>query len=240
MEKMEKNTKTEFYNLIILDRSGSMETIRTEAINGCNETLGTIKSAQRNNAHTQKHFVSLLEFCSCRLNYVFENVPVDDARSIGENDYEPCCCTPLYDAMGNGLNSLFNLVKDKEDVAVSVTIITDGYENASKEYDACAIVALIDRLKAKGWLFAYIGADHDVERVAAGIHIDNTLRFNKTKEGTRTMFLQDRKSRIRWYTKMSDAHDERINMTADEREASDARMARDYFKKDKEEDKGEK
>lgn len=41
---METAKKTPIYNLVILDKSGSMEAIRTEAINGYNETLGSIKA----------------------------------------------------------------------------------------------------------------------------------------------------------------------------------------------------
>ena len=37
---------TPVYNLVILDKSGSMESIRKEAIDGYNETLGAIRAAQ--------------------------------------------------------------------------------------------------------------------------------------------------------------------------------------------------
>ena len=57
-------------------------------------------------------------------------------------DYEPRCCTPLYDAMGFTLTTMRNHVKKQEDAVVVVTIITDGYENASKEYTGAAVKRL--------------------------------------------------------------------------------------------------
>ena len=62
MEKTNTPAKTQVYNLVILDKSGSMELIRKEAVNGYNETLGTIKAAQLKHLDTQEHFVSLAAF----------------------------------------------------------------------------------------------------------------------------------------------------------------------------------
>ena len=96
MEKNEaKTTKTQVFNVIILDKSGSMESIRQAAVSGFNETLNGIKKAQEKYADTQEHFVSLLTFCDCEKKYVFDKVPVAEARSLTMEDYEPCCCTLL-------------------------------------------------------------------------------------------------------------------------------------------------
>ena len=81
MEKgMEKNEtkKTQVFNVIILDRSGSMECIRQAAVEGFNETLAGIKKAQEKFAETQDHFVSLVTFCSCETKHVFDKTPVAD------------------------------------------------------------------------------------------------------------------------------------------------------------------
>ena len=130
--------KTQIFNVIILDRSGSMQRIRQAAVDGFNETLVGIKKAQEKFADTQEHFVSLVTFCSCETCNVFDKVPVGKAHQLRVNDYEPCCSTPLYDAMGFPLTAMHKQIKDIEDVAVVVTIITDGYENASKEYNGVA------------------------------------------------------------------------------------------------------
>ena len=58
-----KQTKTQVFNVIILDKSGSMENIRQAAVSGFYETLNGIKKAQEKYADTQEHYVSLLTFC---------------------------------------------------------------------------------------------------------------------------------------------------------------------------------
>lgn len=57
------------------------------------------------------------------------------------------------------LNELRHKVTDAD--RMLVTIVTDGYENASKEYTGSAIKALVAELKNKGWVFAYIGANQE-------------------------------------------------------------------------------
>ena len=52
-----KQTKTQVFNVIILDKSGSMECIRQAAVSGFNETLNSIEKAQETVAETQEHSV---------------------------------------------------------------------------------------------------------------------------------------------------------------------------------------
>lgn len=103
--------KTQIFNVIILDRSGSMQRIRQAAVDGFNETLVGIKKAQEKFADTQEHFVSLVTFCSCEIRSVFDKVPVGETHPLSMKDYEPCCCTPLYDAMGSPLQQCINRLK---------------------------------------------------------------------------------------------------------------------------------
>ena len=65
MNQKTDHTKTQVFNVIILDRSGPMECIRKAAVDGFNETLAGIKKAQEKFADSQDHFVSLVTFCSC-------------------------------------------------------------------------------------------------------------------------------------------------------------------------------
>ena len=168
MEELKNKTamqKTQIFNVIILDRSGSMQRIRQAAVDGFNETLVGIKKAQEKFADTQEHFVSLVTFCSCETCNVFDKVPVGKAHPLSMNDYEPCCSTPLYDAIGFTLTAMHKQIKDIEDVAVVVTIITDGYENASKEYNGSSIKALVETLRKEGWTFTYMGANQDLSLI---------------------------------------------------------------------------
>lgn len=194
---METTNKTKIYNVIILDKSGSMSTIAKQAVDGVNETLGGIRSSQLKDP-TQDNYVTLVAFCGCELRTIYDNTPIAEVRDITPNDYRPCCMTPLYDAVGTTITRLRPVVEKEKGAAAAVTIITDGYENASREYSGKAIKELIEQLKNQGWLFAYIGADHDVEKVAAQMSIDNTLVFDKTEAGTREMFSRQQRSRSRW------------------------------------------
>lgn len=73
---METTAKTQVYNLVILDKSGSMESIRKEAVDGYNETLGTIRAAQLKHLDTQDHFVSLAAFCGCGVEMIYDKTPI--------------------------------------------------------------------------------------------------------------------------------------------------------------------
>jgi len=190
------------YNVIILDKSGSMSSIARQAVDGVNETIGSIKSAQEKNPD-QIHKVTLVAFCGCELRTIYDNVPVAEALPLTDRDYRPCCMTPLYDAVGSTITRV-NAVKGDDPCSLAiVTIITDGYENASREYTHTAISSLIESYKNLGWQFTYIGADHDVEKVAFSLNITHSLQFEKTPTATRAMFARERMARRSWMDKMA-------------------------------------
>lgn len=192
--------KTRIFNLIILDESGSMLSIKNEAINNVNESLQTILKAQKENPD-QEHYVTFVSFNN-RHKTIWDRIPATEAKTITENDYNPSCSTALYDAMGFSLNELRPNVADND--RVLVTIVTDGMENASCEYNGNAIKILVDELKGKGWVFAYMGANHDVEAAAAHISITNIMKFQATAEGTSMMTNRSNNSRERLYRRMSE------------------------------------
>lgn len=194
------------YNLIILDESGSMQSIKPQAIAGLNETLQTIKSAQ-DKFENQNHYVTLVSFNTNRVKTIYDCCPANRIQELNNNDYQPNACTPLYDAMGISLTRLMAEVKDEDNVLV--TIITDGYENASREYSGKAIFQLIEGLKAKGWVFAYIGANQDVEKVASSMGIKHSLLFDADEEGARRMFKQERECRKELYYCIDEGMDAR-------------------------------
>ena len=190
------------YNVIILDKSGSMSSIARQAVDGVNETIGSIRSAQEKNPD-QKHMVTLVAFCGCELKSIYDNVPVEEVKTLTDKDYNPCCMTPLYDAIGTTISRVHAMKSQESESLALVTIITDGYENASHEFTQSAIRALIESYKEQGWQFTYIGADHDVEQVSFSLSIDHHLQFDKSAAGTQAMFAKERKARNRWLGKVS-------------------------------------
>lgn len=193
--------KTRIHNLIILDESGSMESIKRAAINGMNETVQSIRDAQKKH-EDQEHIVSLVSFNSSEIKGIYDCVPVAEVKELTDKEYVPDCCTPLYDAMGLSLNHLRAKVNDEDKVLV--TIITDGEENSSTEYNSAVIKALVDSLKEKGWVFAYIGANQDVLKVAQTISVTNVMNFSSTDFGTTSAIASLRKSRDRMFSRIAD------------------------------------
>lgn len=225
--------KAQIYNLIILDRSGSMYEIKKEAINGYNETLGTIKAAQLKFMDTQEHFVSLAAFCDCGVDMIYDKVPAKDADRLDGRKYEPCCGTPLYDAIGKTCKQLKDHIKDNPTANVVVTIITDGYENSSKEWTGLAVKKLIEELKEEGWMFSFIGSEGDVEKIALQISITNTIQWTKTSAGTQQMFEDENNARGRHYQRLNEmCAPGSTPMSAEELREQKKKISRNYFNKE--------
>lgn len=192
--------KQKVFNLIILDESGSMQMIAKEAVSGLNETLQSIVSAQKEH-EDQEHYVSFVTFNSTRIHTVMNRQKVDVDKELKWDDFSPNSCTPLFDAMGQSICELRNNVGN--DDVILVTIITDGMENASKEYDGMAIKRLVSDLKEKGWLFVYIGTNQDVDAVADSMGIRNRKSFVYSDTGAADMLCEERSSRRNFYGKLS-------------------------------------
>ena len=192
--------KTRIFNLIIIDESGSMQSIKKAAIDSVNETIQSIR-ATAEKYEDQEHIVSLVTFHD-DVKIVYECVTVKEVKELTAETYQPKCCTALYDAMGMSLNALRPKVAEADKVLV--TVVTDGYENASKEYNGKAIKALVDELKAKGWVFAYIGANQDVETVAASISVTNVLNFTASNIGTGVMMHKLTQARSALFDRIAD------------------------------------
>jgi hypothetical protein len=193
------NTKQRVFNLIILDESGSMATIAKQAVSGLNETFQTIRNAQKEHQE-QQHFISFVTFNSARIKSVMNRQKVESDKKMKWTDYKPDDCTPLFDAMGRSLNELKDHVSD-EDV-VLVTIITDGYENASREYGGHDIKNLVAELKAKGWVFAYIGTNQDVDAVADDMGIRSRMHYDYSDLGASRMFRTESRSKREFYARL--------------------------------------
>jgi len=225
---METTVKTQIYNVIILDKSGSMSSIVHEAIDGVNETIASIKRSQDMHL-TQENYLTLVAFCGCEIKKIYEQCPIGEVRPISTKDYRPCCMTPLYDAIGATIIDVHNLMQGNDNAIACVTIITDGYENASKEFSHRAIKSLIEAYKSEGWLFAYIGAEHDVESVSYSLSIDNRLWFDKSHASINAMFGCLRKSRDRFIEEVGDIMS--LEESADNKRERIVKSSKNFFKK---------
>ena len=127
------HTKHQVHNLIILDESGSMESIKKTIIQGFNEIVQTVKGIAKEFPE-QEHFISFVTFNGIRQNILHFTDEINKLEQIDETKYKPDASTPLYDAMGFSIAKLRQFLEGKTDYNVLVTILTDGEENASKEY----------------------------------------------------------------------------------------------------------
>ena len=172
------------YNVIILDESGSMSSIYKETIQSMNEVLNGIRKDQEEH-EDQNHYVTIVTFEGKGISGIKmrrDRLPIGSISDITTKDYRPGGCTPLYDAMGKTLNEMEGLVHEND--RVFATVITDGMENSSTEYSGRTVKTMVDRLRNKGWVLAYIGANQDAIEVAKVLHISNALNYDATPEGT--------------------------------------------------------
>jgi len=190
--------KHQVHNLIILDESGSMNSIKKTILNGFNELINSVKSIEKEFPE-QEHYISIISFHSKNENNVIHfTTPVSKIEIIDNKNYNPESSTPLFDAMGFSILKLKNFLSDKNNYSVLVTILTDGEENASKEYSLTSIKRIIEELKSENWTFTYIGTDHDIDKTTMDLNINNKIRFDKNGRGIKNMFKIETNSRIKY------------------------------------------
>ena len=160
---------------IVLDRSGSMEDCRADAIGAVNSYLRQVKEDRDLDAR-----VSLVIFDSHGIDVIRDRVPAGTCAELGPGEYQPRAQTPLLDAVGHGA-ALLDRSKEPGERCI-LAIMTDGLENASREYTKETIKTLLDRKqKEDGWLVLYLGAGHDAWEQARemGLHAGNVAAFSK-------------------------------------------------------------
>lgn len=208
-------TKHKVYNLIILDESGSMNSIKETIIEGFNEVVQTVKGVALQFPE-QEHLISFVSFNGLSITTHLEKARVEDLTELDGSKYQPAASTPLFDAMGDSISALRKETDPTTDYNVLVTILTDGRENASKEYNGPTIKKIVDELSLKNWTFTYIGANHDVENFAASISIKNTMRFEKNQADMKRMFNVERSSRASYSMKIRKKESTRDNYYSDD------------------------
>jgi Mg-chelatase subunit ChlD len=203
-------TRQKVFNLIILDESGSMETIKSATIKGFNEVVQTIKAIEKQFSE-QEHFISFITFNGAGITTRILMEPVNHLKEIDAKHYHPVASTPLYDAMGYCINNLSTITNMIQGSKVLVTILTDGEENASRNFNGKSIKQLVEQMKEKGWTFNYIGANHDVEEFALNISIHNSMKFEANDTDMRDMFEKEKQARYNYCQKLRDKEDTNKN-----------------------------
>ena len=171
-----------------------MMPVRHQTVDGCNETIQTVRRMQEMNAD-QKHYVSIYMFQTGASRYVLKDIPIADVKELLPQDYRPSACTSLFDAIGRTLTELKEKLNDK--VAAYVTIITDGYENDSRYYNLQMVKSLIGEMKERNVIFSFIGANIDSKQYAQSMGIDNSLQFTADTEGAKDMWEREARAKMR-------------------------------------------
>lgn len=190
------NNRTEI--IFVIDESGSMSHLKKSTIDGFN---GFIKEQK---AIDGEAFVSLVVF-STQVKKVFESIEINNVKELNSADYNPSGLTSLFDAVGMAIDSAGNrfdkMNNNKKPNNVMVVIITDGAENASREYSQRIVKEKITHQTEKyGWQFIFLGANIDSASVAGGIGIAKEFARNYTcnAEETQSMYSAISKTAVNY------------------------------------------
>ena len=125
-----KNNKQEDVELVfILDRSGSMGGLESDTIGGYNSMLSKQKNQKKG-----KVYVTTVLFDD-EYELLHNQVSIEEMKPITEKEYYVRGSTALLDAIGKTIMQVkANQDKKENKDKVLFVIITDGLENASKEY----------------------------------------------------------------------------------------------------------
>ncbi|HEY8559687.1 MAG TPA: vWA domain-containing protein [Pyrinomonadaceae bacterium] len=169
---------------VILDRSGSMESVKQDTIGGFNSFLSEQQSVEGEAS------LSLVQFDD-QYEVVYEDQSIARADRLTERTFQPRGSTALFDAVGRTINAvgqrLAALAEAERPDKVLLVIMTDGYENASREFSAAQVSEMINhQRRVYSWEFMFIGANQDAVLSAGqiGIPAAASLTYAANSEGT--------------------------------------------------------
>lgn len=157
----------------ILDMSGSMQAFTDDTIGGYNTMIAEQKKQDG------EAFVTTV-FFDDRYIVHHDRVNLKKVKKLTRADYQPLGMTAMLDAVARTIISvgqkLDAMPEDEKPSKVMVTIVTDGYENASKEFNWQRVQDMIKEQREKySWVFTFIGANIDVMEVSQNLGIDSRL-----------------------------------------------------------------
>jgi Mg-chelatase subunit ChlD len=137
-----------------------MQAIREDALGGVNSYIQT---AKQDRALYESRF-SLITFNSESVDTIRKEEIMETVKPIGSEEYRCAGWTPLYDAIGRGIGILDEATEGKTGVRAVLVIMTDGQENASREFSHEKISTLIKARQEQGWLVTFLGEGLDVAK----------------------------------------------------------------------------
>jgi len=184
------------YVAFVLDRSSSMGSCWAETVSGFNEHIDVIRNVGgAEECQTcddascvdcqKKDIKTSLVLFNQDVHTSFWNAPLSALQKIDEGDVRPAGMTALYDAVGYTIDKLRENADDAS--SILLVILTDGFENSSREYKGNKVKQTIENLQKTGkWTFTFMGSnEHDVFRQAAdlGIMSSNTIGWETSSAG---------------------------------------------------------
>lgn len=163
---------------IVVDRSGSMFSIATDAIGGYNTWLDAQKAVPGEANLTLTLFDhEFIEHPTC---------PLAEAKPLDTITYVPRGRTALNDAIGRAISRLDAKAPEK----AILVVLTDGHENDSKEFTTEQVKARIEAAQKRGWQVVYLSADLNAfdHAKAYGVLASGTVQFSHDAVGTRSAY----------------------------------------------------
>jgi uncharacterized protein YegL len=181
--KMKQST----HIVIVLDKSGSMNEIRADAIGGFNAFLADQKK------ESDEATITLVLF-DHEYHLIMDFAELNQTQPLTEQTYIPSGTTALLDAIGRTIDDTKKKLttmdeKDRPEKIVFV-ILTDGMENASQDYNLARVKQMIEEQTKAGWTFVYLAANVDAFATgsALGVQRQTIHSFDATSQGIRNAF----------------------------------------------------
>jgi uncharacterized protein YegL len=180
-----KNEKTLYH--FVLDKSGSMENCRETTVNGFNSQLETIKELQKE--FPEQEFEVSLTIFDEDIDHIQSHEGIVNLEYLSLSRYLPRGGTALLDAIGMSINQIRMANETKvlnNEMSIVMVILTDGMENASREFTYHQIAGTIKALEeTEKWTFTFLGADIDAIHTSKMLNIreENVVSFYKRDMG---------------------------------------------------------
>lgn len=174
--------------VFILDKSGSMAGLENDTIGGFNSMLRKQKALDGECRITTVLFDN-------RYELLHDRIDIQAVSPMTEKEYQVGGSTALLDAIGRTVHKLVSVQKNTAEEYraenVMFVIITDGEENASREYSPQKVKNMIEKEREKyGWEFVFLGANIDAVETAGrfGIAPDRAVDYVPDSAGTELNF----------------------------------------------------